>query len=276
MVYKWKRLKYCLSGFTLVEILIVVSILAILSAIIFMTDMTGSLRKARDSKRKQDLSKMTRLLDDYYNDHAAYPLMNDPADGQMAGYPWGGNFSQYSQLLPKDPGYPQRWYYYQSGPKGEFFVIYAKLENTGDPDITLVGCQEGCGPKNKALSRTYNYYVSSSDVRMLAGIPNGIDPGFDITIGGATPALGGGGTFTPAPTGASPTSPPAGPTATPTINLTPPPNQPGTCAYNTCCLNAWCGEIGGIGSYCFSNEKCIYQPLSGTWGCAFDDVQCTK
>jgi prepilin-type N-terminal cleavage/methylation domain-containing protein len=254
------------SGFTLMELVIVVALLSILATLVFVTDLTGSLKKARDNTRKQDLNKLTRILDDYYNDNQRYPPMNVPGNGQIAGAAWGSTFTPYTSRLPKDPLSPNRWYYYQSEPLGNFYVIYTILENDGDPDITLKGCQNGCGPYNPLGKRLYNYVVTSGNIRMFNGYPDGYDPGQDNYIPGVTPGV------VTIPASPSPT-PYLGPT--PTVNLTPPPNVPGSCGYEQCCLYSMCGDTlstseGGIGFYCTSHQRCMYSIISGNWNCVND------
>lgn len=255
------------SGFTIIEVLIVVAVLAILSGILLTTNIKTSLQRARDSKRKQDLNKLVRILEDYYNDNQQYPPANDPSDGKIAGAPWGSSFPNYVSMLPKDPLSSQRDYYYQTGPQRKFYVIYTKLENTTDPDIELVGCKEGCGPRDIAGKRVYNYLVTSSDVRLLAGIPEGYDPGLDIGPGEPSPpgGDGGGGGGEPSPTaGPSPTLGPS-PTSPPTPTVTAP---PGSCDNNTCCQNRWCGDEE-TGSTCCGTCKCYFNVAGpeGIWEC---------
>lgn len=248
------------SGFTLVEILTVVAVIAILASIFLSFNISSSLKKARDSKRKQDLHKISKSLEDYYNDRLGYPP-GDPENGIMIDAPWGGSFAPYIPLLPQDPLSPSRDYYYQTSAQGSFFIIYAKLENTGDPDIEKVGCSDGCGP-----DKVYNYYVASPNIIMIAGIPS-----TDITpaggLPGATEPPGGGGTVIPP----SPTPTDAGPSPTPLGGggpLPTPTRPPGAeCDHNTCCGNKWCG--GGTnppGIHCGYYRKCMYDPVGG-WYC---------
>ena len=64
------------NGFTLVELLIVMTIV-----IVLMVMMIGILNpialtgKARDSKRKEDLNKMKIAFEEYFNDKGTYPFM---------------------------------------------------------------------------------------------------------------------------------------------------------------------------------------------------------
>ncbi len=247
---------------TLVELLTVIAIIAILATIFLTTSVATSLKKARDAKRKQDLTKIAKMMEDYYNDHLGYPVGG--AEGKIADdIPWGSSFDPYIPLLPQDPQSPKQEYYYQGSPSQSFFIIYAKLENTGDPDISKVGCNNGCGP-----NQSYNYFVASPNIVMLAGVP-------------VTPTLIGG--DTPAPTEPPPQEPtsqptlpptPTGPTPTPLGGglPTPTPSKPpgAECDHNECCRNRLCGggvESGGV--LCLTHEKCWYDPIYG-WSCWYE------
>ena len=59
-------------GFTLIELLIVIAIIGILAALI-MTNVQGVRERARDSRRKADLSALKTSLRLYYNDQKIFP-----------------------------------------------------------------------------------------------------------------------------------------------------------------------------------------------------------
>lgn len=63
------------KGFTLVELLVVISIIAILSTI-GLTIYTGAQKSARISKRIRDLAAVQTALELYYNSNKAYPCSN--------------------------------------------------------------------------------------------------------------------------------------------------------------------------------------------------------
>lgn len=128
-------------GFTMIELLIVIVIMGILSAIGLGT-FTSSQMKARDSKRKSDLRTIGDALEVYYNDLGSYPLSSGTGEimgcgaGAVeqctAGLIWKNstNDTTYMVQLPSDPS--GGTYYYMSD--GSYFQIYANLENDEDRD----------------------------------------------------------------------------------------------------------------------------------------------
>ncbi len=254
------QFKHRNKAFTLIEVIIVVSIIALLSTVILYANIKGSLQKARDSKRKQDLNKLVRTFEDYYNDRLVYPQPN-PGYGTISGADWGMEFPQYNITLPKDPLSPGQTYYYDSDTYSQtYFVLYAKLENKDDTDITLTGCQDGCGP-----NLAYNYAVHSSNVQMIAGVPFYQGQGGQGGGGG-----GGGGGGTPMPTVTkyygAPT--PTGPT--PTFNPTPPAGCSQLCEHNQCCSTCWCGSFQSPpGQNCGNNTKCWFESALDPQGYPF-------
>lgn len=61
------------SGFTLVEIIVVIGIMALLSSIIF-TSFDGAKAKSRDQQRVADISTIQLALEIYFNREKQYPL----------------------------------------------------------------------------------------------------------------------------------------------------------------------------------------------------------
>ena len=57
-----------LRGFTLIELLIVITIIGTLAGLLF-TNFSGARERARDSKRKSDVTQMKNALRLYYNDY---------------------------------------------------------------------------------------------------------------------------------------------------------------------------------------------------------------
>lgn len=140
------------SGITLIELMVVMSIIAILTVGIW-GNFFNSLNKSRDSRRKQDLQSVSKALDLYYYDNKAYPT----GVGNY-GLSWGSAFDNanhtviYMSKLPKDPasGYD----YCYSSTDGSYYQLYANLENQNDQQLISGLCNGG----------SYNYGISSPNV----------------------------------------------------------------------------------------------------------------
>jgi len=86
------------KGFTLLELLVVVAIIGILSAILLVT-FSGPREKSRDAKRVSDIKQMKNALELYFADYGEYPI--SIAD----------LVSEYLPDTPKDP-YGDDYLYY--------------------------------------------------------------------------------------------------------------------------------------------------------------------
>ena len=143
-----------LSGFTLIELIIGMAIIAIISGALW-GNFFSSLSKGRDSRRKQDLESVAKALEIYYNDKKAYPTAL-PAFGET--FVNSDNSAViYMPKLPQDPAYPASSYCYPTIADGSSYKIYAKLENRSDPAIlpTLAVC---------GSYSDYNYGISSQNI----------------------------------------------------------------------------------------------------------------
>ena len=94
------------SGFTLIEIMVVVVILAVLGALV-VPNILGKVDKARVTAAQTDIKSIATALDLYRLDNFKYPtteqglqaLVKQPADPTITNYAAGG----YLKALPKDP-----------------------------------------------------------------------------------------------------------------------------------------------------------------------------
>lgn len=59
-------------GFSLIELLVVISIIGVLTAVL-MINFVGARERSRDAKKIQDLTNLKNSLRMYYNDNQAYP-----------------------------------------------------------------------------------------------------------------------------------------------------------------------------------------------------------
>lgn len=149
MVRATMSLKMKKQGFTLMEILIVIAMLGILATIIFGSYLS-SLKKGRDSRRKQDLEQVSRALELYYSEQGRYPEESEVVFGQKLDNPNSDDDDIfYMKQLPTDPmsGYS---YVYRTTNQQDY-QLYACLENDDDLDYNLsdfsgTNCGTNCSP----------------------------------------------------------------------------------------------------------------------------------
>lgn len=141
------------KGFTLTELLIVVSIIAFLTVLIAVYLRT-QIFKANDAKRKTDLNRIGIALEEYEKDNDCYPLPN-----LVVCEPNSGGLMPYLNNIPCDPISKTSYYYETDGnitcPK--WYRLYASLENEKDNDY-LSGIGQGS---------FYSYYQSSPNAPTL-------------------------------------------------------------------------------------------------------------
>ena len=91
------------KGFTLVELLVVITIIAILS-IIGITVFTSVQKNARDTKRREDLHALAQAVRLYYFDNKSWPA---GSDSNGVGGDWSAAFktalAPYMANIPVDP-----------------------------------------------------------------------------------------------------------------------------------------------------------------------------
>lgn len=80
-------LKQARDSFTLIELLIVVSIIAIISVFIFVSVRTSQSR-SRDSQRASDLSVLNAAIQMYYRETGHFPELPNGCGTQRADYGW--------------------------------------------------------------------------------------------------------------------------------------------------------------------------------------------
>ncbi len=122
-----------LSGFTLIELLIVIAIMGILVALL-LPNLASARERARDSRRKTDLSNLQTALRLYYSDNQSFP------DTTTLTSLWGSALAStdttYMAVLPRDPSSaPGAQINYGYNSNGETYIIVASLENLSDSEI---------------------------------------------------------------------------------------------------------------------------------------------
>ncbi len=147
-----------LTGFSLIEVLVAVTIL-ILVSMIGMRFIQSQLASARDGQRKSDLHDLRTAFENYYNDVGEYPpqdiLQNCDSEA----------LKPYMATVPCDPNTVVPYVYApypSSADRSGGYRIYTILERATDPDIEK-SCGVGCnvpaalGGSNAA---DYNYGIS--------------------------------------------------------------------------------------------------------------------
>ena len=151
-------------GFTFVELLIVIAIIGVLSALLF-SNFTGARERARDTKRKSDFMQIKNALRLWYNDFQRYPdtggvqsggagttLKGCGTSASFTDCDWGTTFingsTVYMNEVPKDPvNDATNYYIYQQGnaldSTSNAFQLTTTLENISDTDSAE--SQKKCG-----------------------------------------------------------------------------------------------------------------------------------
>jgi len=141
-----RKMKDMKKGFTLIEMLVVISIIGILLGLSLFS-LQGSKQSGRDAQRKSDLELIRSGLEIYKSDCNSYPTSLDTSlegDGSNESCP---SSNVYISEVPTDPEDPQRGYIYSSD--GVTYEICAALEG-GTGSVTCGGssnCGETCNYK---------------------------------------------------------------------------------------------------------------------------------
>ncbi len=134
--------------------------MAILAAgVLAIINPVAQFGKARDAKRKSDLSQIEKALETFYQDNGKYPdtvsfkIMSTKGDNSAAD--WGTNqWAPYMSTLPKDPSGSRNYVYYSptdtfTGRQGQSYYLYASLEGGANDS-------QACNKGNACVSLTAN------------------------------------------------------------------------------------------------------------------------
>jgi len=145
------------KGFTLVEVLLVISIIIVL-LVYSLLNIQKQIARANDAKRKNDLYSLRAAIEEYKTDRESFPLQgitdNCGAD----------SLSPYLASVPCDPVTRNAYGYFISSTGG--YRVCAILVDTADPDIEAMGC---AGPSGCGLAGGYNYCLVSGTAASAVG-----------------------------------------------------------------------------------------------------------
>ncbi len=121
------------KGFSIFEVLVVVSIISILATIGFST-YASMQKKARDARRTSDLELIRASLEQFRSNNNDYPSSLPYPSGNGLCDPSGCGAGIYIQTLPVDPNLAQR-YWYQRVSSSDYSIC-AYLDK---PDTSSLG-----------------------------------------------------------------------------------------------------------------------------------------
>lgn len=140
------------NGFTLVELLVTIGIIATLIAVL-APNLMGARERARDAQKKQDLDSMKSALRMFYNDVQNYPTFGGGLDNDNASE--SGLGTTLASFMPAVANIGFTYYYYGAG---DSFFLWAPMEAI-KPDESRMS-QLKCGVANNQVI---------SDVFMVCG-----------------------------------------------------------------------------------------------------------
>jgi len=150
-------------GFTLVELLVVISIIGLLAAFTFIS-FSGAKKQARDTQRKSDLKQYQSTLETFANANGGlYPYQS-----AASGYPLSTICSSYltpnyASLCSEDPlaSSGTNWYSYitngvapTGSPTATKYALYISGGLEATPSVTWIICSNG----NSGTVSTTNLY----------------------------------------------------------------------------------------------------------------------
>lgn len=172
-------------AFTLVELLVVISIIGILASVIFVSNENAQ-RKGRDARRKADLNQIKAALTLYYQDNNGFPCFVPGGCGWASiNLPGITNqlTPQYIKQIPTEPkGDIENYCYSVNYPgispiatKSPYFTLYTVLENSADADAKAIkptpvapantttsdGNKTRVFPTPSCAGKIYNYWINN-------------------------------------------------------------------------------------------------------------------
>ncbi len=151
------------SGFTLLELLIVIVIIGIL-ALLIIPNITSAPKKARDTQRKTDLRAIQKGLEEYFVSNNAYPSTAGVADQVLGSTDQTGPLDNAQggatpimKTVPKDPKSSGEYVYtYTPANSNTTYTLHGCLENGGDTGANTVANDSACTSTNRGFQLVNN------------------------------------------------------------------------------------------------------------------------
>lgn len=233
------HVKKNIRGFSLIELIVVLSIISILFvAIGVLFNPLAQLNKSKNATRQQDLNQIKNALDAYFNDTGCYPT------SLSFGNKWSSGTTVYMQKVPEDPDCSAsnllNCYDYQTDGSScpQWNILYAQMHQpiAGTIPQCMLKTVASCLPQGGILS--YNYCMVSGKLDCSYLSQNAIPtPAYSIVN-------------TPGPT----SQPLVTPTPTPNVNCN---GQLSACSNGICNVEAasQCTACGGS-MHCYNDLMC--------------------
>ncbi len=160
------------GGFTLVELLVVITIIAVLMGLLFSV-FRGVQEQAKRTQAKNDLTQMVTAVNAYYLEYGKYPLSHDAADFTIDGQNGNTNDNLFNGLRGQDAAV---------NPKAIVFVTPPAVKDDNDPR-SGIGGDDGQWydpwgtPYLIRLDTTYDNLVAPNPYQANAGFSDNVNGG---------------------------------------------------------------------------------------------------
>lgn len=141
------------SGFTLIELIIVITIIGILASILMANFMTVR-GKTRDAVRKKDTEQIRLALEAYRSDAGTYPTSLPACGGQLT-FGTSPNQVVYMEKIPCDPLKGTSYNYNTASPYTTY-TVWTCIENSNDQGENTAVDTTNCSTTNSWGGRKYS------------------------------------------------------------------------------------------------------------------------
>lgn len=141
------------SGFTLLELLIVIVIIGIL-ALLIIPNISSAPKKARDTQRKTDLVGTKKALEEYFVSNQAYPIVATATNISTALTALSAGTAPPLKTIPTDPKNSAEYQYMYTSTDGQTYTLTGCLENGSDNGTSTVAPVSPCTTRTFQLSQS--------------------------------------------------------------------------------------------------------------------------